>query len=130
MGSWCMSAKRTDDQRVRELYNVLRETRDRVTHLGLTRDAFIKDASIEGRLAADALLMCVFRATEEAGAMSPETRAAYPDIYWPGIKTMRNILAHDYGSVDREAIWDSIEHDFPQLEAFCRSYIEDRGFKV
>lgn len=52
--------------------------------------------------------------------MSQETRKAYPLIFWAGIKSMRNILAHDYGATDREAIWDSIERDFPNLKLFAR----------
>lgn len=62
--------------------------------------------------------------------MSQETREAYPSIYWAGIKSMRNILAHDYGAADREAIWDSIECDFPELEEFCIAYCEDHGESV
>ena len=125
-----MSAKGADIKRVRELYAVIQETKERLAHLNLTKEDFLSDETVGGRLAADGLLMCVFRATEEAGAMSQETREAYPSIYWAGIKSMRNILAHDYGAADREAIWDSIECDFPELEEFCIAYCEDHGESV
>lgn len=87
-----MSAKGTDIKRVRELYAVIQETKERLAHLNLTKEDFLGDETVGGRLAADGLLMCVFRATEEAGAMSQETREAYPSIYWAGIKSMRNIF--------------------------------------
>lgn len=122
-----MSAKGTDIKRVKELYAVIQETKERLAHLGLTKENFLHDGSVGGRLVADGLLMCVFRATEEAGSISQETRGKYPSIYWAGIKSMRNVLAHDYGAADREAIWDSIEHDFPELERFCLAYCEDCG---
>ena len=67
---------------------------------------------------------------EEAGNMSEEVKAAYPGIEWSGIHTMRNILAHDYGSADRVIIWASIEYDFPELEQFCIAYCEERGCPI
>lgn len=125
-----MSAKSSDAQRVSELYRVIQETKCRVEFASLDREAFLKTDSVENRILADGLLMCVFRATEEAGAISGETRDAHPEIYWRGIKSMRNILAHDYGEVDREVVWDSIEYDFPELEKFCLSYAEDNGIDL
>ncbi len=125
-----MSAKNSDYKRVAELYEVIQETRRRVAFGGMDRESFIAADTVEARILADGLLMCVFRATEEAGSMSEETRAAHPEIYWRGIKSMRNVLAHDYGQVDREAVWDSIEHDFPQLEKFCLAFAEENGIDL
>ena len=125
-----MSAKNSDLKRVAELYEVIQETRRRVESTHVDRTSFLEADSVEGRILADGLLMCVFRATEEAGSMSAETRAAHPEIYWRGIKSMRNVLAHDYGEVDREMVWDSIEHDFPELERFCLAYAEENGIDL
>lgn len=125
-----MSAKNSDLKRVAELYEVIQETKRRVEFAGIDKGTFLAADSVEGRILADGLLMCVFRATEEAGAMSEETRTAHPEIYWRGIKSMRNVLAHDYGEVDREAVWDSIEHDFPELERFCLAYAEEQGIDL
>lgn len=96
----------------------------------MDKEAFIAADTIEARILANGLLMRVFRATEEAGSMSEETRAANPEIYWRGIKSMRNVLAHDYGEVDREAVWDSIEHDFSELERFCLAFAEENGIDL
>lgn len=125
-----MSAKNSDLKRVAELYEVIQETRRRMESTHVDRTSFLEADSVEGRILADGLLMCVFRATEEAGSMSEETRAAHPEIYWRGIKSMRNVLAHDYGEVDREMVWDSIEHDFPELERFCLAYAEENGIDL
>lgn len=125
-----MSAKNSDYKRVVELYEVIQETRHRLTFAQIDRGTFLAADSIESRVLADSLLMCVFRATEEAGSMSEETRAAHPEIYWRGIKSMRSVLAHDYGEVDREAVWDSIEHDFPELEKSCLAYAEENGIEL
>ena len=117
-----MNAKNSDLKRVQELYAVIQETKRRIKEFEITKQEFLEDDSVRNRMIADGLLMCVFRATEEAGNMSEEVKAAYPGIEWSGIHTMRDILAHDYGSADRVIIWASIEYDFPELEQFCIAY--------
>ena len=118
-----MNAKNSDLKRVQDLYAGIKE-------FEITKQEFLEDDSVRNRMIADGLLMCVFRATEEAGNMSEEVKAAYPGIEWSGIHTMRDILAHDYGSADRVIIWASIEYDFPELEQFCIAYCEERGCSI
>ena len=125
-----MNAKNSNAKRVQELYSVIRETKERVKVFGVTREKFLSEDTVEMRSVADSLLMCVFRATEEAGSMSEDVRKAFPKIEWRGIYTMRNILAHDYGAVDREIVWASIDHDFPELEEFCLEYAEEHGLEL
>lgn len=125
-----MSAKNNDDRRVQELYAVIQEAKLRVSHFQMTRESFLSDDGPAGRAFADALLMCVFRATEEAGSISDDVRRQWPDIDWRGISGMRNILAHDYGKVDRALVWSSVEDEFPVLEEFCKDYAEDHGIEL
>ena len=125
-----MSAKNSDYTRVAELYGVIQETKGRVAYVGMDKEAFIAADTFDARILVNGLLMCVFRATEEAGSISEETCAAHPVIYWRGIKSTRNVLAHDYGEVDREAVWDSIEHDFSELERFCLAFAEENGIDL
>ncbi len=125
-----MSAKSTDDGRVAELYRVIGETCERIKVLGLTRDAFVADESVQGRINADAIFMCILRAAEEAGNMSDETKRAYPHIPWRAIHGMRNIFTHDYGKLDRSIVWSAVADDFPLLENFCREFAEDHGFAL
>lgn len=44
-----------------------------------------------------------------------------PDIPWREIVGLRNILVHDYESVDLDILWDVVENELPSL----RSDIED-----
>lgn len=57
-----MSARNTDDGRVIELWHILIETEERVSALGLTKERFVSDDSLQGRMNVDAIFMCVFRA--------------------------------------------------------------------
>ena len=40
-------------------------------------------------------------------------------IYWPAIKRMRNLFAHNYGAVDVERVWETVHSDILQLLEFC-----------
>lgn len=124
-----MSARANDDERVAELYRVICETEERVKVWEIDKASFLENESVKNRSIADSLLMCVFRATEEAGNLSKATKDRYPSIEWHGIYTMRNILAHDYGNADKEIICASVEQDFPELKSFCKAYAKDHDFE-
>lgn len=44
-------------------------------------------------------------------------------IYWPAIKGMRNLFAHNYGAVDVERVWETAVSDIPLLHKFCEQTI-------
>lgn len=62
--------------------------------------------------------------------MGDETRARHSDIPWRAISGMRNIFAHDYGRLDRDAVWTSIERDLPRLKVFCQAFAAEHGMEL
>lgn len=40
------------------------------------------------------------------------------------MRGIRNLMAHQYQSVDFDIIWDTSCIDIPDLRAFCESYLE------
>lgn len=46
-------------------------------------------------------------------------------IYWRGIKGLRNVVAHNYGSIDNETLWETLECDIPVLKNFCEEQLLD-----
>ena len=40
-------------------------------------------------------------------------------IYWPSIKGMRNLFAHNYGAIDIDLVWETVLTDIPMLYDFC-----------
>ena len=52
---------------------------------------------------------------ESARKLSDAFRAAHPDIPWRAIIGLRTILAHDYGSILQERLWNVAVGQVPEL---------------
>lgn len=64
----------------------------------------------------DAVLRNLETMGEATLRLSPEFKAAHPEIDWSGIAGFRNILAHDYLSVVLDRVWEVVEEHLPILE--------------
>ncbi|MFA6673526.1 MAG: DUF86 domain-containing protein [Methanoculleus sp.] len=53
---------------------------------------------------------------EAVRGISLKFRTANPDIPWSDIVGMRNVLVHHYFGIDRNAVWNVVEHDLPALK--------------
>lgn len=51
----------------------------------------------------------------------------HPEIPWTRMSEMRNILVHEYHSVDPSIIFDSVRHDLPPLVAPLKALLNERG---
>lgn len=77
---------------------------------GADRQAF--DAN---RMMQRAILYQLAIIGEACNRLSPEFRAGRPEIPWREIVGMRNILIHQYGSVDLELAWAAATRRAPDL---------------
>ena len=73
------------------------------------RDAYEADEML--RLAAEAIL---HRIGEAVARLSDDFTKAHRQVNWRPMKGMRNLVAHEYGAVDYNILWNSLEHDLPQ----------------
>lgn len=48
---------------------------------------------------------------------------AHDDIPWHEIKTLRNLHAHDYESVDMELVWEALTIDVPELKKNLEAFL-------
>lgn len=53
---------------------------------------------------------------EAAKALPEEIRALAPDIPWPKMIGMRNVLVHGYFEIDTDIVWDAASRDVPALK--------------
>ena len=88
------------------------------THLSKiesNHETFLSDTTIQHSVA-----FCILQIGELVGKLSDELRkATAKEINWSAIKGMRNIVVHDYGSVDLEIVWSVATEDIPPLKTFC-----------
>ena len=62
---------------------------------------------------------------ELSGGLSEEYRKETANrVQWGPIKGMRNLVAHNYGNMSREIIWETATVDIPVLESFCNEQLE------
>lgn len=90
-----------------------------VDRFGDNRDAFLADPVYR-----NAVSLCVLQIGELVGNLSEEFRSEHAAIPWRQIKLMRNIVAHRYGTVDHSITWDVVEHDIPNLKAYCQAILD------
>jgi uncharacterized protein with HEPN domain len=91
-------------------------------------ESFLKD---EMTLAA--VIRCIEVIGEAARLVSEETRKRAPKIPWPLITGMRHVLAHDYGAVDLDRVYDVVANQLPDLLVHLQELImaleKDTGWK-
>jgi len=78
----------------------------------------------ESRILQLALLHLIEIVGEAASKVSPATRARLDQLPWRGMVGMRNRIIHGYDTMNIGVLWDTLEHDLPELvaklEASCR----------
>jgi len=62
---------------------------------------------------------------EAANRIPEDIKNKYSDIEWSRIIGLRNIIIHDYSSVDREIIWDIIQNKLFLLEMQVKEILKD-----
>ena len=67
----------------------------------------------------NAVAMCLLQIGELAEHLSEEYRNEHPQMPWRQIKALRNIIAHNYGSVDADTAWEIVHEDIPVLREYC-----------
>jgi uncharacterized protein with HEPN domain len=53
---------------------------------------------------------------EAARALPMEVRTLAPELPWPKIIGMRNILVHGYFDIDTDIVWQAVTNDVPVLK--------------
>ncbi len=81
--------------------------------------SFIKGSSFEDFKSDDKTIFAVVRAIEIIGEATKhipdDARQKYSEIPWKEMAGMRDVLIHDYISVDVETVWLTANDKIPQL---------------
>ncbi len=77
---------------------------------GVSREDFFLNTEKQ-----DAVLRRLEIIGEAASRSAPETRALYPNIPFRNMRGMRNIIAHDYGHVNIDQVWETATNNMDSL---------------
>jgi uncharacterized protein with HEPN domain len=77
---------------------------------GLTREQFLGD-----RLRLDAVIKNLTVIGEAAGRVPASVMDANPQIPWPRMRAMRNVVVHEYFGIDDDVLWGTLTDDLEPL---------------
>jgi uncharacterized protein with HEPN domain len=83
---------------------------------GLTKEDFLNSTEKQ-----DAVYRRLELIGEAANRLPDEFRSQYHRIPWSKIIGMRNVLIHEYDSIDLDRVWETIQKDIPELEGYIKS---------
>lgn len=89
---------------------------------GQTRQQFLADGKTQ-----DAVLRRFLVAGEAAGRLTSDTCAQFPNIPFHKIVGMRNRVVHDYGNVDFEIVWETVQSHLPAFYEELQTFFLERG---
>jgi uncharacterized protein with HEPN domain len=103
------------------LLDMLQSARDVASFVeGRTLEEYLRDRKL--RAAVERGLEIV---GEAARRVSSSFKQAHPEIPWRDVIGLRNVLAHDYGEIDQDRLWETATKKVPELirglEAFDSS---------
>ena len=109
-----------DAQRLEHIRDYCVEIEMTILRYGKTFEAFDSDPDYQRSVS-----FCILQIGELSGKLSDAFRADTAGrIQWGPIKGMRNLVAHSYGSMSRDIIWETATTDIPVLKAFCNEQLE------
>ena len=100
------SISQRDCQTLHELVEFA-ETAARLVARG--RRAYDEDEML--RLASESI---VHRVGEAVNRLSDDVMTENPQVQWRGMKGMRNVVAHAYGVIDHNLVWNSLANHLPK----------------
>ena len=108
-----------DLQRIKHIRDYCTEIEKTVTRYGRAFAIFDSDPDYQRSVS-----FSILQIGELSGGLSQEYRQATADrVQWGPIKGMRNLVAHNYGSMGREIIWETATTDIPALKRFCEEQL-------
>ncbi len=88
---------------------------------GLTREEFDADEDV-----VQIICFNILQIGELAKNFEPTFIAKYNSVPWRQIKGMRDKVAHGYGTIDMDRVWDTALNDINPLLDYCRQILSDK----
>lgn len=72
----------------------------------------------------NATALCVLQIGELTTHLTDDFKQTYTGIPWTQIKALCNLIAHNYGKIDDESLWETITNGIPKLKDYCSTIIQ------
>ncbi|MGI5874510.1 MAG: DUF86 domain-containing protein [Bacillota bacterium] len=104
-----------DRHRIEHIRDYCEEIAETIQRYGNSFKTFSQDMDFQKSIS-----FSLLQIGELSGGLSEEFRTATGnEIHWAPIRGMRNMIAHGYGSMSKEIIWETAIADIPALLSFC-----------
>ena len=80
-------------------------------YVGRGRQAFVADELIQTYIVHNLQIL-----GEAAAKIPTEQQREYPELPWPKMVGMRNVLVHNYFNIDLDIVWQVVETELPALK--------------
>ena len=118
-----MNAQPHTDQRFRDETTLLRL----VEHLGFAIQDAAKAPSAadleDNRPLLNSVAMELIQAQEAANQLSDAFISEIPDLPWPQLRGLRNIIVHEYDAIDADELYRTVTVDVPHLIALLQPIV-------
>jgi uncharacterized protein with HEPN domain len=85
---------------------------------GKTKRQFLRDVQCQ-----DSVIRRLEVIGEAARRVSADGRASMPELPWPQMVGLRNVMIHEYDAVDLTVVWDTVRKDLPPLIESLQSVV-------
>jgi len=105
-----MKREKRDEQQIQVMLNEI-----------AVLESFIRDLDFDGFLDSDitqrAVAMTMINIGELSKKFSEPMLENMTSVPWDEIRGLRNFVAHQYGDVDMERMWNTLMYDIPELKS-------------
>lgn len=104
-----------DWQRLEHIRDYCVQIQSTVARYGESFEIFHADVDFQQSVA-----FCILQIGELTNHLSPQYRQeTSSSIPWKLIRSMRNLVVHDYGNINQRTLWATVMTDIPALRQFC-----------
>jgi len=104
---------------VRHILKYCYQIDEHIERFGNDKNVFLEDSAYN-----HACSFAIFQIGELTVRLSDEFKEENNEIPWHKIRGIRNIIAHQYGTIDMEIMWEIITDSIPDLKRFCEAKID------
>ena len=88
--------------------------------VGATRESFDEDIDIT-----EIVCFNILQIGELAKRLNDEFITKYNGVPWKNIKGMRDKVAHEYGTIDLDQVWNAATNDIKPLREYCEKILNE-----